>query len=51
MNQGQDRDHIAKRLEELSRRAVEAARKLADLLEASGDTAGALAVLKRATRD
>jgi transcriptional regulator with XRE-family HTH domain len=33
------------------RRALEAARKLADLLEARGDTAGALAVLKRATRD
>ena len=33
------------------RRALEAARKLADLLEASGDTAGALAALKRATRD
>jgi len=33
------------------RRALEAARKLADLLEAQGDTAGALEVLKRATRD
>ena len=31
------------------RRALEAARKLAELLEAQGDTAGALAVLKRAT--
>jgi tetratricopeptide (TPR) repeat protein len=31
------------------RRALEAARPLADLLEAEGDTAGALAVLKRAT--
>ncbi|HET7129205.1 MAG TPA: tetratricopeptide repeat protein [Gaiellaceae bacterium] len=31
------------------RRALEAARKLAELLEAHGDTAGALAVLKRAT--
>jgi transcriptional regulator with XRE-family HTH domain len=31
------------------RRALEAARKLADLLEAHGDTAGALEVLKRAT--
>jgi transcriptional regulator with XRE-family HTH domain len=30
-------------------RALEAARPLADLLEAEGDTAGALAVLKRAT--
>lgn len=33
------------------RRALEAARKLAELLEADGDTAGALEVLKRATRD
>jgi len=33
------------------RRSLEAARKLADLLEASGDTAGALAALKRAIRD
>jgi tetratricopeptide (TPR) repeat protein len=33
------------------RRALETARKLADLLEAQGDTAGALDVLKRATRD
>ncbi len=33
------------------RRAFEAARKLADLLEARGDTAGALAALKRATGD
>jgi tetratricopeptide (TPR) repeat protein len=33
------------------RRALEAARKLADLLEAQGDTAGALEILKRATRD
>jgi tetratricopeptide (TPR) repeat protein len=32
-------------------RALEAARKLADLLEAQGDTAGALEILKRATRD
>jgi tetratricopeptide (TPR) repeat protein len=32
-------------------RALEGARKLADLLEAQGDTAGALEVLKRATRD
>ena len=29
--------------------ALEAARPLADILEAEGDTAGALAVLKRAT--
>ena len=33
------------------RRALEAARKLAEVLEADGDTAGALEVLKRATRD
>jgi tetratricopeptide (TPR) repeat protein len=33
------------------RRALETARKLADLLEAQGDTAGALDVLTRATRD
>jgi ATP/maltotriose-dependent transcriptional regulator MalT len=32
-------------------RALEAARKLADLLESQGDTVGALEVLKRATRD
>jgi transcriptional regulator with XRE-family HTH domain len=36
-------------LEHRPRRALEAARKLADLLEAHGDTSGALAVLKRAT--
>ena len=33
------------------RRALEAARKLADLLESNGDTPAALVVLKRATRD
>lgn len=38
-------------LEHRPRRALEAARKLADLLEANGDTAGALEILKRATRD
>jgi ATP/maltotriose-dependent transcriptional regulator MalT len=38
-------------LDHRPRRALEAARKLADLLEAQGDTAGALEVLKRATRD
>lgn len=36
-------------LEHRPRRALEAARKLADLLEAHGNTAAALAVLKRAT--
>jgi tetratricopeptide (TPR) repeat protein len=36
-------------LEHAPRGALEAARPLADLLEAEGDTAGALAVLKRAT--
>ena len=38
-------------LEHRPRRALEGARKLAELLEARGDTAGALEVLKRATRD
>lgn len=36
-------------LEYGSKRALEAARPLADILESEGDTAGALAVLKRAT--
>jgi Flp pilus assembly protein TadD len=36
-------------LEYGSDRALEAARPLADMLEEDGDTAGALAVLKRAT--
>ena len=40
---------LALLLEHRPRRALEAARKLAELLEGRGDTAGALAVLKRAT--